>query len=143
MSDEKKLHVDEDWKTQVDREKEQLREQNESSPTSSATSPASTANSSNASKKSVDASANNRDLPPASLIILISSLATQAMASMGQLPNPDGNAPPVDLPFARHFIDLIGVIEDKTRNNLTAEEASFLNNTLLHLRMLFVESSRR
>ena len=143
MSDEKKLHVDEDWKTQVDREKEQLRQQNESSPTSSPTSPTSTANSANASKKSVDASANNQDLPPASLIILISSLATQAMASMGQLPNQDGNAPPVDLQFARHFIDLIGVIEDKTRNNLTPEEASFLNNTLLHLRMLFVESSRR
>jgi len=85
----------------------------------------------------------SRDLPPASLIILISSLASQAMASMGQIPGDDGKPLPVNLKFARHFIDLIGVIEDKTRNNLTTDEASFLNGTLHHLRMQFVESNRR
>ena len=83
-----------------------------------------------------------RDLPPASMIILISSLASQAMASMGQMPGEDGKSLPVNLKFARHFIDLIGVLEDKTRNNLTTDEASFLNGTLHHLRMQFVESSR-
>ncbi len=83
-----------------------------------------------------------RDLPPASMIILISSLASQAMASMGQIPGGDGKPLPVNLKFARHFIDLIGVLEDKTRNNLTTDEASFLNGTLHHLRMQFVESSR-
>ncbi len=83
-----------------------------------------------------------RDLPPASMIILISSLASQAMAAMGQILGDDGKPLPVNLKFARHFIDLIGVIEDKTRNNLTTDEASFLNGTLHHLRMQFVESSR-
>ncbi len=89
------------------------------------------------------ADAETRELPPASLIILISSLASQALAAMGQIPGEDGKSLPVNLQFARHFIDLIGVIEDKTRNNLSPEEASFLNGTLLHLRMQFVESSRR
>ena len=83
-----------------------------------------------------------RDLPPASLIILISSLASQAMASMGQIRGDDGKPMPVNLKFARHFIDLIDVIEDKTRNNLTSDEVSFLNGTLHHLRLLFVECSR-
>ena len=88
-----------------------------------------------------ESDAQTRDLPPASLIILISSLASQAMVSMGQIPGDDGKPLPVNLTFARHFIDLIGVIEDKTRNNLTSDEASFLNGTLHHLRMQFVESS--
>ncbi len=139
-SDEKKLHIDEDWKTQVDREKEFLRHQTETAP-SGTTQPTPTPTPT--SPDSTPASTAEHVLPPASLIILISSLATQAMASMGQLHAEDGNPPPVDMQFARHFIDLIGMIEDKTRNNLTGEEASFLKNTLLHLRMVFVESSRR
>lgn len=86
--------------------------------------------------------ADSRDLPPASLIILISSLASQAMAAMGQIPGEDGKPLPVNLKFARHFIDLIGVIEEKTRNNLTADEAAFLSGALHHLRIQFVECSR-
>lgn len=89
-----------------------------------------------------ESDAQTRDLPPASLIILISSLASQAMASMGQIPGNDGKPLPVNLKFARHFIDLIGVIEHKTNNNLTSDEASFLKGTLHHLRLQFVESSR-
>jgi len=157
MSDETKLHIDEDWKAQVDREKEQLRRQKEITPTDTAAINTAATNTApvNATGNAPESSPTppspvrparetaEHELPPASLIILISSLATQAMASMGQLPAEDGNPLPVDLQFARHFIDLIGVIEEKTRNNLTTEEASFLKNTLLHLRMLFVESSRR
>ena len=93
--------------------------------------------------KKNDSETESRDLPPASLIILISSLASQAMASMGLLPGEDGKPLPVNLKFARHFIDLIAVIEDKTRNNLTADESSFLSGTLHHLRIQFVESNRR
>jgi hypothetical protein len=89
-----------------------------------------------------ESDAETRELPPATLIILISSLASQAMASMGQIPGDDGKPFPKNLKFARHFIDLIGVIEDKTRNNLTSDEASFLKGTLHHLRLQFVESSR-
>ena len=94
-------------------------------------------------EKKSDAETEARDLPPASLIILISSLASQAMASMGLIPGEDGKPLPVNLQLARHFIDLIGVIEDKTRNNLTTDETSFLNGALHHLRMQFVEANRR
>jgi Domain of unknown function (DUF1844) len=98
---------------------------------------------SSAEDKIGESATESRELPPASLIILISSLASQAMASMGLMPGEDGQPLPVNLKFARHFIDLIAVLEDKTRNNLTSDETSFLNGTLHHLRMQFVESNRR
>ncbi len=142
MSEEKKLHIDEDWKAQVDREKEQIRHQNSVSDTTESEEQSVQAVSQESMMRDEPAQPTEGDLPPASLVILISSLASQAMASMGQLPGEDGKPLPVSLPFARHFIDLIGVIEDKTRNNLTNDEAGFLNNTLHHLRLMFVECSR-
>ena len=142
MSEEKKLHIDEDWKSQVDREKELLR--NPSAASESVPASAQTVEPTERRDEvgqSMDEEAD--ELPPASMIILISSLASQAMAAMGQLPGGDGKPLPVSLPFARHFIDLLGVLEDKTRNNLTAEETGVLNNSLHHLRLMFVECSRR
>ena len=153
MSEEKKLHIDEDWKSQVDREKELLRNKQvqpdagqSSSPSTKEKTAAVTENAAEQMNSSdeIDRPPHEADdLPPASLILLISSLASQAMAAMGQLAGEDGKPLPVSLPFARHFIDLIGVIEDKTRNNLTAEETNMLNSTLHHLRLMFVECSRR
>ena len=142
MSDEKKLHIDEDWKAQVDREKEQLRNQKSGDDSVTDSDARSEQSSSPESAVRDTPAPPEGDLPPASLVLLISSLASQAMAAMGQLPDEDGKPLPVSLPFARHFIDLIGVIEDKTRNNLTSEETGFLNNTLHHLRLMFVECSR-
>jgi Domain of unknown function (DUF1844) len=133
MSEEKKLQIDEGWKSQVDREKASLRSQVEAGTNQVAAND----------EPPADSEEVNRDLPPASLILLISSLASQAMAAMGAIPGDDGKPFPVNLKFARHFIDLIAVIEDKTRNNLTSDEASFLNGTLHHLRLQFVECSRR
>ena len=141
MNEDKKLEIDEGWKSQVEREKEALRNQLDTG--ANQESDASQSQPLTEEKSAPESEVDMRDLPPASLIMLISSLASQAMASMGQIPGDDGKPLPVNLKFARHFIDLIGVIEDKTRNNLTSDETSFLNGTLHHLRMQFVESSRR
>ncbi len=144
MSDEKKLHIDEDWKTQVEREKEQLRNKQSATLVSDEAAVGQDADSGREVAEDVSRqSAPSGDLPPASLVILVSSLASQAMASMGQLPDENGKPMAMNLPLARHFIDLLGVIEDKTRNNLTSDEAAFLSSTLHHLRMAFVEISRR
>lgn len=137
MNDEKKLEIDEGWKSQVEREKDALRNKSTDGESESLNPQAHAVT-----EDSPDGESESRDLPPASLIMLISSLASQAMASMGLLPGDDGKPLPKNLKFARHFIDLIAVVEDKTRNNLTNDEASFLKSTLLHLRMQFVESSR-
>ena len=77
-------------------------------------------------------------LPPATFEILIVTLATQAMALLGQ-----GGSPQTDVPLARHHIDLLGMLEQKTEGNRTEEEAKLLTNLLHELRMqcLKVESS--
>ena len=138
-SEEPKLIIDEDWKTQVQREKEELkRKQAESSEAESA---ASQAASPSADEATVNEAAATEELPPppeASIPFLVMSLATQALAALGQIPDEDGSRPPVNLAYARHFIDLIGVLEEKTRGNLSQEEDQMLQETLHQMRMLFV-----
>jgi hypothetical protein len=54
---------------------------------------------------------------------------------------PDGGRTPVDLETARHWIDILGMIEQKTQGNLNEEEAAVLENVLAYLRMQFVRAS--
>ena len=138
MSDESqedpKLIIDEDWKSQVQREKEELQqptEETDSEPNSTESS------------GTDSAEATEQPLPPASLEILVTSLATQAAAAMGQMPPEDGEELPVNLNFARHFIDLIGVIEEKTKGNLTEDESKFVQEMLHQLRMMYVAVSQQ
>ncbi len=137
MSDEKELHIDEGWKAQVEREKSNLK----AAPSADPAQPP-TESTSAAKNESTTAKRETPPPPPASFEFLIASLATQAMACLGQIPDDDGKPLPVNLPYAKHFIDLLGVIEDKSRNNLDEDEAAYLKGTLLQLRIQFVESSR-
>lgn len=73
---------------------------------------------------------------------LISMLSTQAMVALGMLPDPSTGQPDAQPALARHFIDLLGVIEDKTRSNLSADEQRLLDASLHELRMIFVQVSR-
>jgi hypothetical protein len=82
-------------------------------------------------------------LPEASLLALIDMFAAEAAMNLGMAQTPDGNRTPVDLEAARHWIDMLGMIEEKTRGNLTDEEASVLENVLAYLRMQFVGASRK
>lgn len=80
-------------------------------------------------------------LPPATLTTLVSMLGTQAMVALGVLADPStGEAEPQPA-LARHFIDLLGVLEEKTKENLTIDEQRMLNSTLHELRMVFVQVS--
>ena len=67
----------------------------------------------------------------------------EAAAHLGMAQTADGARTPVDLEAARHWIDLIGMLDEKTRGNLTAEEAGVLENVLAYLRMQFVGASRK
>lgn len=82
-----------------------------------------------------------RDLPPASFAGLAQLLASQAVAALGMIPGPDGQAR-TELPIARHFIDLLAVLDEKTRGNLTSQEATALEQTLHDLRMAYVALSK-
>ena len=67
--------------------------------------------------------------------------AQNAALFLGQIPNPKTGEPEINLDLARMFIDQLEMIQEKTRGNLTNEEAMVLRNTLSNLQMAFVEAS--
>ena len=67
--------------------------------------------------------------------------AQNAALFLGQIPNPQTGKGEVNLELAKMFIDQLGMIQEKTRGNLTNEEAAVLKNTLANLQMAFVEVS--
>ena len=68
--------------------------------------------------------------------------AQNAALFLGQIPNPQTGKGEVNLELAKMFIDQLGMIQEKTRGNLTNEESTVLRNTLTNLQMAFVEVSR-
>lgn len=68
--------------------------------------------------------------------------AQNAALFLGQIPNPQTGEGEVNLDLARLFIDQLAMIQEKTRGNLTTEEATVLRNTLTNLQMTFVEASQ-
>ena len=73
---------------------------------------------------------------------LVLSLATTAFFQMGLAPNPASQKVEKDLPGARQTIDILEILQDKTRGNLSAEETRLLNQCLHDLKMSFVQGSR-
>ncbi|HVF71851.1 MAG TPA: DUF1844 domain-containing protein [Chthoniobacterales bacterium] len=69
--------------------------------------------------------------------------AQNAALFLGQIPNPQTGKGEVNLELAKMFIDQLGMIQDKTRGNLTNEEAAVLRNTLSNLQMAFVEVTQQ
>ena len=67
--------------------------------------------------------------------------AQNAALFLGQIPNPKTGEPEINLDLARMFIDQLEMIQEKTRGNLTNEEAMVLRNALSNLQMAFVEAS--
>jgi hypothetical protein len=78
-------------------------------------------------------------LPPATLEFLVFSLRMQAEMELGLYGKQEG-APEPDLKRARHFIDLLGVIEEKTRGNLNMEEKRLVENSLTDLRFRYMHA---
>jgi hypothetical protein len=78
-----------------------------------------------------------RTLPEASFATLVNSLVTQILLYLGDL-TPRGVEPQVNLDMAKFNIDLLGVLEEKTKGNLTPEEQKLLDNALYEARMRYV-----
>lgn len=81
-------------------------------------------------------------VPEASFLGLLDMLAGEAAMCLGMVKNPSGAEIPTDLDTARQVIDMLGMLQQKTRGNLNAEEADVLENILAYLRMQFVALSR-
>ena len=112
-----KIIVDSDWKSRVETEKESLKRQELETP---------------------QPSAMPGELPPASFPMLVSTLVTQALVGLGQLPDPYSGQAEYNLPVAGHFIDTLAVLEQKTKGNLSADESGMLTDVLHQLRMAFI-----
>jgi len=127
--EEKKIIVDEDWKQEAQREKEILAKQEE----------AEEAESQEKKKEQQEEPQARGPLPEGNLAALISMLATQALFSLGllQVKGQEEEKKP-DLELAKYNIDMLEVLEEKTKGNLTEEEERVLSTTLSELRMGYV-----
>ncbi len=108
MQEDIKKTVDQSWKNQVNKEKQQSQQ-------------------------------NQETFYEPNFTILVSSLSMQAMISMGKLENPMTKTAEENLDQARFLIDSLAIIEEKTKGNLTDEEKKFLEDSLFHLRMNYIE----
>jgi len=80
-------------------------------------------------------------LPPATFEFLVFSIKMQAEMRLGLLKLGEGMDEPPDLPAARHAIDTLGMLAEKTRGNLSIEEQRLIENSLTELRFRFVQVS--
>lgn len=71
------------------------------------------------------------------------SIASAAMMGLGLAPRPDTGKTEVDLEWARQNIDLLEMLQAKTKGNLTDDEAKLLEKLLLECRTKYVEESRK
>ena len=74
---------------------------------------------------------------------VVQFLGTTAMFQLGLMQGPSGERIPADMVSARHTINMLDILERKTRGNLTPEEAKLLEEILFELRMSFVELEKR
>lgn len=139
--DEPKIIIDEDWKSQAHAEKERLERTRQGEPfaTEDAAGPQPAAPGSAAPGGAGSARPRRGTLPPPSLGMLATSVATQALMVLGLAFDPSGQ--PHDEPDfeqARHLIDTLQMLENKTAGNRTPEESEVFSNLLHEVRMAFV-----
>lgn len=79
---------------------------------------------------------------PASFVNFLSTLATNAAASLGAVPHPATGKRSLDLETGKYWLDVLGMIKDKTAGNLHAQEARLLDGLLTDLRMQYVHLVR-
>ena len=92
------------------------------------------------SNKTADAGAPKTEgpLPEITMASFIMSLGTSVFFHLGDLPHPETGASEKNLPLAKQTIDILGLLREKTRNNLTPEEENMFDHLLYDLRMRYV-----
>ncbi len=121
MAQEKKLIIDDDWKSQAQKEKEALEQQVQK-----------------------DDTKQRPELPEADFTGLVSMLATQAFYALGLIRTQETKDQKIepDFEMAKYHIDMLAMLQDKCKGTLDTEEAAMLEGTLSQLRMAFVQLSK-
>ena len=84
----------------------------------------------------------SESLPTIDFMTLVVSLSQTALVHLGEAVDPDAKEGERNLPLARQTIDLLGVLQEKTKGNLTGDEERLLDQVLYDLRLRFVELAR-
>jgi hypothetical protein len=114
-SNEPRIIVDSDWKEQARKEKEEA-------------------------DREVREQQGRRGLPEPSILELLQMIVMQVSVGLGGMQDPgSGQMIPPNLPLAKHYIDLLEVVKNKTQGNLDEGEAKIIDGTLHELRMAFVQ----
>jgi len=137
MSELPSKKVDESWKEQVEKEKAGADPVDPvagpaAEPRAPAPPPAS------GSSGRAGEPAEGEGLPEARFDLFVSGLAIDALIAMGDVPHPVTKKSAANLPHARYLIDLLGILEEKTRGNLSVDEDRLLKDTLYQLRMRYL-----
>ncbi len=125
-NDEKKIIIDEDWKAEAQEEKEELAKEAELEKKEKA-----------AAKQ--QAEGHPQQLPDADFSGLVSMLTTQAFFALGVIRTEADREAPTDFAMAKYNIDMLAIIEEKTKGNISDDEAKLLQSALHQLRMVFVK----
>ena len=151
------LHIDTDWKKQAQEEKRRLAEEEQKraaerdrattpplgAPASGGAAsaapepPTGTAGARTPRGRAGAGARGERAIPEASFPTLVNSLTTQILLYLGDL-TPRGVEPQINLDMAKFNIDLLGVLEEKTKGNLSEDEQKLLDNALYETRMRFI-----
>jgi hypothetical protein len=81
-------------------------------------------------------------LPPVDFHTFVLSLGSSALLHLGELEHPDGREAQPDLPLAKHTIDIIAMLQDKTKGNLSPPEEKLIESLLYDLRLRYVEHTK-
>jgi len=135
-----KLHIDSDWKREAQAEKERLEREVEAKQAAPKTGPAGPVPGA-AAAGAARPRGRQGQVPQASFTALVQTLATQAMMFMSDEHDPQSGQSLRRLDLAKHQIDLLAVLEEKTKGNLTDEEKSLLDTALYELRMAYVSEA--
>jgi Domain of unknown function (DUF1844) len=84
-----------------------------------------------------------QELPEINFSAFVISLSTQALMHLGEIANPMSGKSEIDVPVAKQMIDILGMLQEKTRGNLDAGEGRLIEDLLFDLRMKYVEAVKK
>jgi len=129
MDEPIKKRVDESWKEQAEREKH------------AAAAPPPPREPQTPGQETAAGREEVEGLPQARFDLFIQGLAMEALIGLGDVPHPTTRKQAVDLPHAKYLIDLLGVLEEKTKGNLSVDEERLFKDLLYQLRMRYLSKS--
>lgn len=127
-----KKRVDESWKEQAEKEKQ----------VSPQAAPSGKSQAKAEGQSSVQAPGREEEgMPEARFDLFVSGLAMEALIALGEMPHPVTRRQSANLQQAKYLIDVLGIIEEKTRGNISVDEGKLLQDALYQLRMRYLSKS--